>query len=103
MIRGEKAEPYQAITFKASELRFLSHDYSENIRITVTNTPEKKFSGNVGNKYLAKYNITLDYKNNRIGYILIDTTGNTEAPNFGFNYFVRDNKLFINLRENYLA
>jgi len=95
-IRGEEAEPYQAITFKASELHFLSPDYSENIRVTVTDTPEKKFSGIAGNKYLENYNITLDYKNKRIGYVMTGRLSSTEAPYFGFNYFVLDNKLFIN-------
>ena len=67
----------------------------ENVEISINDTPEKNFTGIVGNRYLKDYNITLDYKNKRIGYVLEKQIPGNNQNTFGFNYFARQSKLYV--------
>ena len=94
-IRGETAEMYRSIRYRAPNLLFLSTENCENVEITINDTPEKNFTGIVGNRYLKDYNITLDYKNKRIGYVPEKQISSNERNTFGFNYFARQSKLYV--------
>jgi hypothetical protein len=94
-IRGETPEMYKSLRYMTSNVKFLSPENSNNIEIAIYDTPEKNFTGIAGNRYLKDYNITLDYKNKRIGYVFNKQQSGTEKNTFGFNYFTRHSKLFV--------
>lgn len=95
-IRGEKPTPYKSIKYKPSNFTFFGDNIPQYFEITVSNTPEKNFTGIAGNSFLKHFNITLDYKNKRVGYVFQEQIDIIEDKSFGFSYFVRNNKLYIN-------
>ncbi len=95
-IRGETPTPYKSIKYTPSKFTFLGNNNPQYFEITVSNTPEKNFTGIVGNSYLKHYNITLDYKSKRVGYVFQEQTEIIDDKSFGFSYFVRNNKLYVN-------
>jgi predicted aspartyl protease len=94
-IRGEKEESFNSITYKSPKFNFLSPNHNTDISIKVNDLPSKKYSGVIGNDYLENYNITLDYKNKRVGFILNDELIQSNLSTFGFSYNVRRNKLVV--------
>ena len=95
-IRGEKARPYKAVKYSPSQLEIFGTGLSKKIPVTVTDTPERKFTGTIGNRYLSDFIITLDYKNKRVGYTLNEIPEPEYKGSFGFGYFVHNNKVLIN-------
>ena len=67
-IRGENDELKKSLVFRASAFS-IGNNFSENININVSNTPEREFTGIIGNKYFENYIVTLDYRNKRVGFI----------------------------------
>lgn len=94
-IRGETPTPYKSIKYTPSKFTFFGDNNPQHFEITVSNTPEKNFTGIVGNRYLKHYNITLDYKNKRVGYMFQGQSEEIDDESFGFSYFVRNSKLYV--------
>jgi len=95
-IRGEIDDTYESITYNSSDF---SIDNFNNIKmnISINNNKEREFTGTVGNQYLKKFIITLDYKNRRIGFILNNTSANNDSNirSWGFNTLASKNNLFV--------
>ncbi|NLF43948.1 MAG: PDZ domain-containing protein [Bacteroidales bacterium] len=94
-IRGETQAPYKSLIYKASVFVIKGLEKTDDVNIIINNTAEKNFTGIIGNRYLNQYNITLDYKNKRIGIVLNNQPFKVEDYSFGFNYFVRNDKLYV--------
>jgi hypothetical protein len=97
-IRGETPTPYKSIKYIPNKFTFFGVNNPQHFEITVSNVPEKNFTGIIGNRYLKHYNITLDYKNKRVGYVFQEQSeeiDDIDDKSFGFSYFVRNSNLYV--------
>ncbi|NPD85852.1 hypothetical protein HNS38_13850 [Lentimicrobium sp. L6] len=94
LIRGEKNEIGESFLFKASNFSFINNT-SEEMIINVSNTPERDFTGIIGNRYLKNFNITLDYRNRRIGFIPKRNLKEPIDSTFGITYKPLRNKFVV--------
>ena len=93
-IRGEQNELVKSMLFQANTFS-LGGNLSEDININVENTPEREFSGFVGNKYLENYIVTVDYKNMRVGFLPHERLDREVSSTFGFSFTPTENKLVV--------
>jgi len=93
-IRGEKNELVKSMVFQATTIS-LGGNLSEDIIINVENTPEREFSGFVGNKYLENYIVTVDYKNKRVGLIPNEMSDQEAKTTFGFSFTPTGNRIVV--------
>jgi len=93
-IRGEKNEIVKSMLFKASSVSF-GRELSKELDINVDNTPEREFSGFVGNEYLENYIVTVDYQNKRVGFIPNDNIDHEVKSTFGFGFTPTENKMLV--------
>jgi hypothetical protein len=93
-IRGEQNELVNSMLFQATTFS-LGGNLSEDININVENTPEREFSGFVGNKYLENYIATVDYKNMRVGFLPHERLEREVSSTFGFSFTPTENKLVV--------
>jgi hypothetical protein len=94
-IRGETENVYKSLTLKPDRLSFFSSNHTSEILVRVNDLPFRKFDGTIGNGYLENYNITLDYRNKRVGYVPNNEIVETDLSTFGFSSFLRENRLFV--------
>jgi len=93
-IRGEQNELVKSMLFQANTFS-LGGNLSEDININVENTPEREFSGFVGNKYLENYIVTVDYKNMRVGFLPHERLDREVSSTFGFSFTPTENRLVV--------
>lgn len=93
-IRGEQNEPVRSMLFQTTTFS-LGGDSSEDIFINVENTPEREFTGFVGNDYLENYIVTVDYQKKRIGFLPGERVDYDSNSTFGLSFTPTGNKLVV--------
>ncbi len=92
-IRGESDSIQESISFLAS--KFTLGDIAQtDVKINITNSEEREFTGFIGNKFLKDFIITLDYKKQRIGFIKRKET-TTQDSGYGINYVPQNGNIVI--------
>ncbi len=68
LIRGEEDKVSESLLLSASKIKIGNFE-NENIKLSIDNDSEGRYTGLIGNKYFENFIITLDYKHRRIGFI----------------------------------
>lgn len=94
-IRGDDSA-YQALKFTPSSFR-LGNLTNDDLVLSVKNGDEREFTGLIGNEYLEKFIITLDYQNKRVGFTpQAGLEKQADKSTFGLNFTPLDNKIYVN-------
>jgi PDZ domain-containing protein len=93
-IRGENEDDIRSLKTKISNFS-LGKNNTKDLVITIKDTPEREFTGFVGNKYLENYIITLDYANKRIGFIPNKLKVDNNNQTYGISYIPNKNKMLV--------